>query len=155
MRLYKFIRVILAAWASPSRLALHARGLRCALAAHATCLQLGLCPCGSRCALTARLHRLRKKIKITLCMNSYYTICIKIVWIRTKTTNNCMNSCVWIHTKTTLCMNSYFTICIQFVQYKLCCTNSYYTICMIKKQNKNSHGIPTHALIQQNLTPTS
>ena len=33
----------------------------------------------------------------------------------------------------------------------MCCTNSYYTICMIKKWNKNSHRIPTHALITDQL----
>ena len=43
--------------------------------------------------------------------------------------------------------NLYVTICIQFVQYELCCTNCVLRIRIIKKQNKSSHMIPTHALL--------
>jgi len=65
-------RCALAARASPSRLMLRARSLGFALAA---------CSAHSRLALRARSaarSRLANK-QITPCMNSYYTICIKIV----------------------------------------------------------------------------
>ena len=79
------------AWASPSWLALRARGLCCALASRATRLQL-ICT------------DLRKKN--TPCMNLYHTIRIKIVWICTKTV-----VFVQIHTIQFVC-NLYSTNCV-------------------------------------------
>ena len=119
--------------ASPSQLALRARGSRYALAARASPSQLAR----SRLVCTDLEKTNKETLYEFVLYNSY---------------RNCMILYEFVQKP----MNSYVSMCIQIKTYELGCTNCVVRIRIIKKKtNKNSHGIPTHALITSELHTTS
>ncbi len=113
-------------------LGLRPRGLRYALAARASPSQLAR----SRLVCTD-LEKTKKETLYEFVLYNSYTNCMLLYEFVQKP------------------MNSYVSICIQIETYVLSCTNCVVRIRIIKKRNKNSHRIPTHALITSDLHTTS
>ncbi len=143
----------LAARAACSRLALRARSSRFALAARAWRSPLALRARRLHYVLAARALPLQLARSPLVCTDSEKT---KKETLYEFVLYNLYKNCMILYKFVQKPTNSYVTICIQFVYnlystncvvqivlYKLCCMNSYNK----KKRNKNSHRIPTHALI--------